>query len=148
MGFLFTLFRPREKSSASAAKDRLLDVLIHDRVKLSPATIEQIRQEILGVLSKYMEVDREAMEVTLIRADGAHQLTAHVPIRRGESFHPMEADEDAPTAGGEKEHPKQPKELPKDLSSDSHGIGGSAAARRSTPSPTPRQLGPQRKKRH
>ena len=123
MGFLITLFGRRDKSSSSVAKDRLLEVLIHDRVKLSPATMEQIRKEILEVLSKYVDVDPEAMDVSITRADGTAQLHAHIPIRRGETFNVMEAD----AVPGE-----QPPE-------DRH------AAR---PGATPHSMGPQRKRRH
>ncbi len=95
MGFLITLFGRRKEASSSVAKDRLLEVLIHDRIKLPPATLEQIRLEILGVLSKYLEVDREHMEVSITRADGSAHLTANIPIRR-EAFNMHEPDEDEP----------------------------------------------------
>lgn len=97
MGFLITLFGRREKSSSSVAKDRLLEVLIHDRIKLPPATLEQIRLEILAVLSKYIEVDRDHMEVSITRADGSAHLTANIPIRR-ETVNMHEPD-DAETEG-------------------------------------------------
>ena len=47
------------------AKDRLKLILIHDRGDLAPETLEKIRREILEVISKYIEIDVNDVEITL-----------------------------------------------------------------------------------
>ncbi|HET6386692.1 MAG TPA: cell division topological specificity factor MinE [Armatimonadota bacterium] len=128
MGFLITWFGRREKSSSSVAKDRLLEVLIHDRIKLPPATLDQIRQEILEVLSKYIDVDKNGMEVSITRADGGAHLTANIPIRRGEA---LDLSDDAAA----EEHPTP---------SRANRPAPQAAGRNSGP----QSFGPPRKRRH
>ena len=41
------------------AKDRLRLILIHDRGSLAPEMLDKIREEILEVISKYIEIDGE-----------------------------------------------------------------------------------------
>ncbi|MBQ1188012.1 MAG: cell division topological specificity factor MinE [Peptococcaceae bacterium] len=43
-----------EKASKELAKDRLKLVLIHDRASVSPAMMENLRRDLVEVISKYM----------------------------------------------------------------------------------------------
>ena len=45
----------RKKSSSNVAKDRLKMVLVSDRANCSPDIMEQIKNDIIHVLSKYVE---------------------------------------------------------------------------------------------
>lgn len=68
------------------AKDRLKLILIHDRGDLAPETLDKIRKEILEVISKYMEIDANDVEISLNRSDdiereGAPALIANIPIK-------------------------------------------------------------------
>jgi cell division topological specificity factor len=72
---------PRE-SSASVAKHRLQLVLVQDRVKLPPEVMEAIKEEIIAVISKYVDIDKEGLEVTLTRGESLDKLTANIPVRR------------------------------------------------------------------
>ena len=72
---------PRE-SSATVAKHRLQLVLVQDRVKLPPEVMEAIKEEIIAVISKYVEIDKEGLEVTLTRGEDLDKLTANIPVRR------------------------------------------------------------------
>jgi cell division topological specificity factor len=80
--FIEQLFSRSEKNSRSQAKERLKFVLAYDRAGLSPATLESMCQEIMGVLSKYVELDREGLEFDLASDDGTTALIANFPIRR------------------------------------------------------------------
>ena len=51
------------------AKDRLKLILIHDRGDLAPETLDKIRKEILEVISKYIEIDANDVEISLNRSD-------------------------------------------------------------------------------
>jgi len=64
------------------AKERLKVLLVHDRLKLNPAQLELIRQEILEVVSRRLSIDEELVQVNLTDADGAEMLYANMPIRR------------------------------------------------------------------
>jgi len=72
---------PRE-TSAEVAKHRLQLVLVQDRVKLPPEVMESIKEEIIAVISKYVDIDRDGLEVTLTRGDTLDKLTANIPVRR------------------------------------------------------------------
>ncbi len=47
----------RKKSSGDVAKDRLKLLLISDRANCSPEVMELIKNDIIKVISKYMEID-------------------------------------------------------------------------------------------
>ena len=53
----------RRKSSCQIAKDRLKILLISDRVNCSPELMELIKTDIAKVISKYMKIDAENMEI-------------------------------------------------------------------------------------
>lgn len=76
------LFGRAEKSTKDVAKNRLRFVLMHDRADISAPMMDQIRQEILGVLSKYVDIDEQALDVTVERVDGGVVLAASIPILR------------------------------------------------------------------
>lgn len=83
LSFLERLFGKSEKSKA-IAKDRLRLVLLHDRADIPAPMMEAMRKEILAVLSKYVEIDEKALDVSLERADDDKTvaLVANIPIRR------------------------------------------------------------------
>ena len=67
------------------AKDRLRLILIHDRGELAPELIEKIREEILEVISRYVEIDASDMEFSVTKTatdDGnSPALVANIPIK-------------------------------------------------------------------
>lgn len=77
----------RKKSSCQVAKDRLKILLISDRVNCSPEMMELIKTDIAKVISKYMKIDSEHMEIQ-INAKGSKggrdgklpSLCANIPI--------------------------------------------------------------------
>jgi len=84
LNFLDRLFGRTEKSAKSVAKDRLRLVLMHDRADIPAPMMEQMRLEIMAVLSKYVDIDEKALEVNLERSDddSTVALVASIPIRR------------------------------------------------------------------
>lgn len=74
-------------TSKDIAKERLKLVLLHDRSDLSPNLVNQIKNEIIEVLSKYVEIDTHSMDVEITRVDSeesrdkASALIANIPIR-------------------------------------------------------------------
>lgn len=85
MGFFENLFGGRRDRSASVAKQRLMMVLVDDRYKLTPETLEQMKVEIAEVLSRYLPpVDAEQIEVKILRGEVNDYLKADIPLKRGQ----------------------------------------------------------------
>ena len=53
----------RKKSSGQKAVDRLKLVLVSDRSNCSPEIMEQIKNDIIQVISKYVEIDIEGLDI-------------------------------------------------------------------------------------
>lgn len=87
MSFFSDLFRgKRDTTSAQVAKERLLTVLVHDRVRLTPEMLEQLKSDLSAVIERYVpSVDPKDIEVTLLRGDATNssdRLKADIPLRR------------------------------------------------------------------
>ncbi len=72
----------RTGGSKDAAKDRLRLVLMYDRKALSPELLNRIKDEMVGVISKYMEIDEEGVQVDLDQDQDQAMLVANVPVRQ------------------------------------------------------------------
>ncbi len=71
----------REPKSADRAKERLKLVLIHDRTDLSPASLENLKDEMIAVISKYFEIDPQAVSIEMAQDGREQRLVADIPIR-------------------------------------------------------------------
>ena len=60
---LLDLFK--KKSSGTIAKDRLKLLLVSDRANCSPDVMEMIKNDIIQVISKYMEIDAEGLDIQI-----------------------------------------------------------------------------------
>ena len=59
----------KKKNSGDVAKDRLKLVLVSDRASCSPELMEQIKNEIVQVISKYMEIDTEGLDIQITQTE-------------------------------------------------------------------------------
>lgn len=77
---LMKIFKKEEKKSGQIAKERLQVVLIHDRASVSPEVMEQLKNDIIAVISKYMDVNKSGMEISLANDDDSVALIANIPV--------------------------------------------------------------------
>jgi len=80
--FLERLFLGQDTTSRDNVKSRLKIVLAQDRANLSPQMMEAMRQEIVEVVSRYVEIDTEGLNFSLESDQRATALIANLPIRR------------------------------------------------------------------
>jgi cell division topological specificity factor len=66
--------------SSTTAKERLRLVLMTDHLALAPEMIESMKRDLVDVISRYVEVDREKVEVNFEREDRALAMLANIPI--------------------------------------------------------------------
>jgi cell division topological specificity factor len=121
-----------ERNSRQDVKNRLKLVLAHDRAAIAPEMLEAMRREILEVVSRYVDLDAEEMELSLDSSDRLTVLVANLPIRRvnpefytvkeesitGEELPEIELDESKigdPDAG---DQPVSEAEKPEDVASE------------------------------
>lgn len=76
----------QEKNSKNAAKERLQLVLLHDRTDLPSEKMEEMKREIFAVVSKYIDIDLDALEMNLERIDQCVALVANIPIKKSKSY--------------------------------------------------------------
>ncbi len=74
--------RKGKARSSSVAKERLKLVLVHDRLNLTPEALEELRRELVEVVSRHLEVDAASVLVELKRGEGTELLEAKIPVRR------------------------------------------------------------------
>ena len=73
--------------SGNVAKDRLKLLLVSDRANCSPEIMEAIKNDIIKVISRYMDVDTEALDIQITQTpseDGkgtVPALFANIPLK-------------------------------------------------------------------
>ena len=70
----------REKKSAHQAKERLKVVLIHDRTDLNPGTLDLLKDEIIEVISRHVEVDPSTVRIEMAQDGRQQRLIADIPL--------------------------------------------------------------------
>ena len=87
MNFFKSLVKKeKSKESSDTAKERLLLVLMQDRANVSADFLELMKQEIIEVIKKYIDVDEKEIDVHLTNKAnedgtvGAPALYANIPI--------------------------------------------------------------------
>ena len=88
-------------TSSSTAKERLRLVLMTDHLALAQEIIENMKRDLIDVISRYVEVDREKVEVNFEREDKALAMLASIPIMSvNRPNPPPESKSSAPPTSG------------------------------------------------
>ena len=75
--------RGQKESSASLAKGRLQFILVHDRINLPPEQLRAMKEEILAVISKYVSVESDKVDIALQQRDRDNSmLVAEIPFSK------------------------------------------------------------------
>ena len=70
------------ESARVDAKKRLKLVLMHDRTQLSGPMLDKMRDELVEVISRYVEIDRDALDINLESESNTIALVANIPVVR------------------------------------------------------------------
>jgi cell division topological specificity factor len=80
-------FFSKKTTSSDVAKGRLKMALVADRAYCSPDIMEQIKNDIIDVISRYMDVDKEGLDIQITQTDvggagsSAPAIFANIPIK-------------------------------------------------------------------
>ncbi len=89
MSILSNFFKGSE-SSSDIAKNRLKVALTYDRAVCSPEIMEQMKNDIIEVIKKYVDIDTERLDIKMTKeemASGtANVLLANIPIKGSRNF--------------------------------------------------------------
>ena len=72
----------RTPTSANQAKERLKLVLINDRTDLSPQALEGLKNEIMQVISRYIDIDPATVSISMTQEGREQRLVADFPIKQ------------------------------------------------------------------
>jgi len=75
--------RKRKKStSGGIAKKRLQFAIIYDKLEVSDTMLQSLHQDILTVISKYFEIDRESLKIDIKPTEDLSSLVVNTHILR------------------------------------------------------------------
>ncbi len=97
---VFGFFRQAEKeeNAKDTAVNRLRVVLMQDRTNLTPELLEKMRGELIELLSKYVEMDKDALELNFEQEGNQMALMLSIPVLRAkdeDEIEDAEAEDEA-----------------------------------------------------
>ncbi len=104
LGFFRQTEKKEEESAKEVACNRLKFVLMQDRTNLTPELMDRMRKELVELLSKYVEMDKEALELGFEQEGNQMALMLSIPVLRAKEEAEIEAvlaEEDAKKAEAE-----------------------------------------------
>jgi cell division topological specificity factor len=70
-----------KKRSALSAKERLQLVLVHDRTDLTPGELDALRDELLEVIARHIEIEPSEVQIDLEKNGREQRLVADIPLK-------------------------------------------------------------------
>lgn len=81
MSLLSFLFKNDQKSSANSAKERLQIIIAHERnLDSGPEFLPALHRELIGVISKYVNINPEDVKISLDRQGNLEVLDVNVVL--------------------------------------------------------------------
>ena len=84
-----------DSSSKDTATNRLKLVLMQDRSNLDGATMQKMREQLITVISRYIEIDQEALDLNLESDGDEIALMLNIPVIRARTREEIEEIEKA-----------------------------------------------------
>jgi len=84
-----------DDGSKNVATNRLKFVLMQDRTNLTPYLLERMRSEMIDVLSRYVEMDKDALELSFEQEGESMALMLSIPVIRAKDEEEIQAIIDA-----------------------------------------------------
>jgi cell division topological specificity factor len=75
--------RRDKAASGKVAKERLRLVLAHDRAHISPGLLDTLKDEIISVISRHIDIDAENVQVSISQSARESRLVADIPLLAG-----------------------------------------------------------------
>lgn len=97
LGFFRQTEKKQEENAKDVACNRLRVVLMQDRTNLTPELLERMRQELIDLLSKYVEMDKEALELNFEQEGDQMALMLSIPVLRAKEESEIEEAESKET---------------------------------------------------
>lgn len=69
-----------KRKSAHQAKERLQLVLVHDRTNLTTSTLEDLKDELIEVISRHIDIDAAAVKIEMAKDGRQQRLVADIPV--------------------------------------------------------------------
>jgi cell division topological specificity factor len=71
----------RRRKSAFNAKERLQLVLIHDRIDLTPAELEALKDDLINTISRHVDIEPSGVLINVAQDGRSRRLVADIPLR-------------------------------------------------------------------
>lgn len=81
---IIAFFTRNDHKSSKVAKERLRLVLIQDRSQLSPDRLEELKNELIKIIKKFVPIDENMLTVGIEGDRDKMALIANIPLRRSE----------------------------------------------------------------
>lgn len=91
VGFFSNVEQKEADESKNIARNRLKLVLMQDRTNLNPNLLERMRGELIDLLSKYVEMDKEALDLNFENDGESVALMLSIPVIRAKEEEEIEA---------------------------------------------------------
>ena len=101
-------------ASKAVATNRLKLVLMQDRTNLTPKVLEQMRGELVDLLSKYLEMDKDLLELNFEQEGDQVALMLSIPVIRAKDEEEIEKALAAEAESAEDDEDIESEELEED----------------------------------
>ncbi len=91
---LLSFFKKKEPQTANLAKERLRILVAHSRADAKhPKYLKQMRQEILDVVKKYVNVEIDNIDTNIANQDGTEVLELNITLPEGADIDPPKTNQ-------------------------------------------------------